>query len=111
MNIKFSDIVKSARKSCDKCLTFKYMVPCEVDKGIASFLKDFGDPDYNLDVVKFLEINSADGHKIKTKVGSIYVKFGVPKELENNINKSRKKEFEKNIANWIENKLDIKIKL
>ena len=38
MNIKFYDIVKIARTSCNTCLTFKYEIPCEIDKNIVDEL-------------------------------------------------------------------------
>lgn len=111
MAIKFNDIVKNYRSSCDKCISIIYEMPCYVDKDISKYLTSFGTPLYDLNVNNLLKIASEDNYTIEAKLNKIYIKFGMPKELEytNWDDTTRKLEFEKLLITWIEDKLQISV--
>jgi len=109
--MKFSEVVKTERTSCKVCFSILYTLPCQVDRDIPGYLKGFGEPLYPLKSVKLLRIDGKDGYKIESKVGKNLIKFAIPKTLENsNLNENERKiEFEKCLADWMTNKLDITI--
>ena len=108
--IKFSDIVKHHIKECDKCFQFLYSIPVDIDKGIVHFWTSFGEPKFDLDVLSLVQIESGDGYKIKGRLTNNYLYFSLPKELKDaNLDDTRKLEFEKCLAKWIEHKLPVEI--
>lgn len=111
MAVLFNEVVKVKRTSCKKCLSLLYTIPCRVDKELATFLVDFGEPVYPLKTIKLLRIDSKDGYKIESKIGKNAVKFALPKNLEGeDLDKaSRKIEFETRLTEWMSEKLDILI--
>lgn len=111
MNIKFYDIVKIIRTSCHTCLTFKYEIPCEIDKNIVDFMKSFGTPMYDINTVNLLKIKTEDNYIIEGRLKRTIIKFGIPNMLKNtNINSNyRKLEFEANLGSWLSDKFEIPI--
>lgn len=107
----FYEAVKIERSSCKHCLSLIYTLPCRVDRDLPVHLKNFGDPKYPLKSVKLLRIDSKDGYKIQSKLDKNTIKFAIPKELENtNIKEtSRQLEFDRALAQWIQDKLNITI--
>jgi hypothetical protein len=109
MIIKFTDIVKVSMKKCKTCFTLRYLIPCELEKDIVKYLANFDQPKFDLDTVSLLDIETSDDYKIKGRLGSVYIKFGIPKEFKNKLEQSRKKEFEDSLAEWLGSKLQITI--
>ena len=111
MDIKFTDIIHLTRSSCKKCVSIIYEVPCPIDAKLPEHLTNFGEPVYDINKGNYLKIATNDGHTVEAKLGRGYIKFGMPKHLENtdlNIT-TRKLEFEKSIISWIEDLLKINI--
>lgn len=111
MDIRFEEIVKTTRASCKDCFTLIYSLPCELDDNIASYMSSFGKPKYDLKTISLIHIESLDEYAIKGRIKNTYIKFSLPKKFEasDDISDSRKKEFESNIAKWLENKLQVSI--
>ena len=108
--IKFTDIVKSHIKKCDQCFQFVYFIPVDIDKTLVNFLTSFGEPVYNLDVLSLLQIETQDEYKIKGRLTNNYIYFSLPKKFKGtDLSATRKEEFEKCIAQWIESRLPISI--
>lgn len=110
MKIKFTDIIKFNRKVCKDCFILIYSTPCIIKRDIIEYMKSFGEPKFDLDVIDLLYIESPDNYIIKCKMGSNYISFSLPRELEHtDLSKSRKSEFEDNIKEWLRNILKISI--
>ena len=109
--IKFIDIVKISMSGCSKCFSAVYILPCRIDKDIANYLSEFGLPKYKLNVTKLLRIDTDDGFHIESKIGSKKIKFVMPKSYEKiQLSKNTKKiNFEKCIAEWLSDTLNIQI--
>ena len=103
MTIKLYDIIKIRRSSCTKCTALVYTLPCVVDKILAKYLTNFGEPLYNLDIADYLIIQNKERYSIEAQLGKNKIKFGMPKELENtDWNKTTKKiEFEQALREWL----------
>ena len=111
MKVKFNDIVKIARSSCERCLAFKYELPCGIDDNIVKFLGSFGEPIYDLNLFTLLKMKSKDEYLIEGRLTATIIKFGIPKKLINtNLDKnSRKKDFESSLANWLSDKFNVSV--
>lgn len=104
--VKFSEIVKTERSGCKKCLTFIYTLPYQVDKNIVGYLKSFGNPLYPLKTVTLIRIDSKDEYHIESRLNKNVIKFLIPKKFDGkNLDKeTRKLEFERCLVSWMENK-------
>ena len=110
MIIKFSNIVKTTKKACGKTTTLVYTVPCELDKSVAGFMSSFGNPKFDLDTIKFLQIESTDDYTIKGRLDKTSISLSVPKKSKNiSIFGIKQAEFENNIIKWLEHRLKISI--
>ena len=110
MKIKFKEIIKITKKTCGKNITHIYSLPCELSKDMAPFFIKFGLPKFDMDTIKFLQINSKDDFIIKGRLERTSINFTIAKDSKNiTLLEQRKKEFEDNIIKWIENKLGISI--
>lgn len=111
MAIDFWDAIKLNTATCVKCMNFSYTVPCRVDSDIVKHFKSFGKPLYPLSAVRLFRIDCPDGHKVESKLGKNAVKLAIPKTLKGtDLDKtSRKLEFEKCLAAWVSEVLDIPI--
>jgi hypothetical protein len=109
--IKFSDLVTTKKSGCARCSSILYALPCQIDRKIAGYFKDFGQPIYPLKRVKLLRINAGGGFHIEGRVGAKIIKFTMPKKFEKGDLKTikRKTEFESNLIKWMEDKLKISI--
>lgn len=109
--VKFSEIVKTKKSGCAKCLSVIYAIPCQVDRDLANYLKSFGKPVYPLKAVSFIRIDSGDGYHIEAKLKSKIIKLVIPKKFEKtDLDKTtRKAEFEKQLIDWMSAKLKIQI--
>lgn len=109
--IKFSDLVTTKTSGCSKCFSVLYTLPCQIDKKIATYFKSFGKPVYPLKSVNFLRIDSMDGFHIEARINAKVIKFVLPKKYEkHDIDKiARKNEFEKQLVEWLTDKLKINI--
>lgn len=109
--LKYSDVIKVKRKSCNTCLTLIYSFPCEIDKSITGYMTAFGKSKYDLNTISLIQIEGDDAYAIRGKLKQTALSFSIPKRFEDqNLNeKTRRPEFERCLIKWIENKLNIKI--
>ena len=108
MVFDFSDIVKVRQVRCKTCLTFAYIVPCDVEKDLAEYLDWLGKSEYNLDVFKTFIIEN-NGYKMSTKIGDTIIKLSLPIDTDPNKDEIKQR-FEQSIIRWLEGRLDINIK-
>ena len=109
--MKFSEVVKSKTGSCTKCFSMTYSLPCTIDIKLASFLQDFGQPVYSIEVTKLVKIDTSDGFHIEGRIGTKVIKFTMPKKFEKMApDKATKRiEFEQKLSEWMSDKLNIEI--
>lgn len=90
-----------------------YALPCQVNRDIVPHLKSFGNPLYPLKSVSLLRIDSSDGYKIEGKLRKNAIKFAIPKHLENTelSQIDRKNEFDKCLAAWISETVNIPVSI
>ena len=108
---RFNEVVKSKSGSCAKCFSMTYSLPCLVDIKLPAYLNGFGLPVYSVEVTKLIHIESVDGFKIEARIGSKIVKFTMPKRYEkvDPSRNTRRIEFERGLAEWISDNLNIQI--
>lgn len=73
-------------------------------------MKSFGSPKFNLSTTNLIKIEG-DGYTVECRLKRTEIKFSIPKHLEGKDlqKESRKPEFEENLRQWIESKLQMKI--
>jgi hypothetical protein len=108
---KFIDVVKINLSGCSKCFSAIYILPCRTDKSMPTYFSSFGKPKYRLDATKLLRIDTSDGFHIESKIGSKKIKFVMPKKYEKipQDQNTRRAEFEKCLAKWLSNTLNVQI--
>ena len=111
MRVKFADVVKTKTGGCPKCFSITYTLPYNIDKDLADFLAGFGSPVYDLNAIKVLRINAANGLHIEGRVGAKSIKLVMPKKYENKANIQERDDFERNLADWLTKKLKITVEL
>lgn len=113
MIVKFADVVKTKIGGCSKCFSITYSLPYMIDKELADFLSAFGQPVYNLNSLKVLRINVANGFHIEGRVGTKTIKLVMPKKYEKRPlgQIQERNSFEKNLADWLTKKLKITVEL
>ena len=109
--MKFSEAVKSKTNSCSKCFSMTYSLPCLIDIKLASFLKDFGQPVYSIEVTRLLKIDTSDGFHIEGRIGTKSIKFTMPKKFEKVAAEkvTKRIEFEQKLSEWLTDALNIAI--
>jgi hypothetical protein len=107
--VSFSDVVKTKTSGCAKCFSMIYTLPCIVDRDLAGYLTSFGPSAYPLDKVRLLRINAKDGFHIEARINTKIIKFVMPKKFEKvSLDKIEElQRFEKSLAAWMSNKLNI----
>jgi hypothetical protein len=111
MMVKFADVVKTKTGGCPKCFSVTYSLPYNIDAELAEFLIGFGKPVYDLNAIKVLRINAANGFHIEGRLGAKQIKLVMPKKYEKRGQIQERDEFERNLADWLTKKLDITVEL
>ena len=108
--VKFIDVVKQQKKSCAKCHSVIYTLPCFIDKDLAAYLVSFGAPLYDPASTKLLRIDTDDGFQIDGTLATKTIKLVIPKALEGKAEAiMRKKQFETCVCKWLSKVLAIQI--
>jgi hypothetical protein len=109
--VKFIEAVKIKKSGCQKCFSVLYFLPCALNKNIVDYLVNFGKPIYRLNATKLLRIDTNDSLHIEGKIGGKKIKLVMPKSFSNvDWEKiDRKNEFEKRLADWITDTLQINV--
>ena len=109
--VNFVDIVTSKTGGCAKCFNITYTLPYLIDADLANYLTGFGHPAYPLATVRLLRINAPNGFHIEGRIGTKSIKFVMPKKYEkvplDQI--QEKKDFEKALATWLSQKLNMAV--
>lgn len=78
--MKFDELVSVDQAQCKKCISYTYILPCDVDKKLFSKLRVFGNEKFSSGKLGYLKIMEPDVFYVESVLETRFVKIWFSKD-------------------------------